>query len=256
MNYHNVSLSLLQGLIGSQERMSPGRKPGPEKQPTPSPQPFTITISREAGALGYTVATEVGRRLGWAVYDKEILDAIGQEMQRPGAPLAGLDERPSSWLENALATLVRPYHIGSDVYLRYLIATVRGLGLEGRCVIVGRGANFILPAETTLRVRLVASVEDRVRAICARFHLSSVDAAAWLKTTERHRSEFLRQAFRQDGAVPHHYDLMLNTSRLTATETADTIIDVLHRLEAHRVPSDSTPAIVPRTAAGVGTGQS
>jgi hypothetical protein len=193
----------------------------------------------------------VGRRLGWTVYDKEILDAVAREMQRPTAVVAALDERPSSWLEEGLSSLVRPYHIGADVYLKYLIATVRALALEGRCVIVGRGANFILPAETTLRVRLVASVEDRTQAVCERFRLSAADAAAWMATTERHRSEFVRRAFRQDAAEPHHYDLLLNTSRLSVADAVDTIVDVLHRLEGHQAPKQTAPALLAAVPASV-----
>ena len=35
-----------------------------------------ITISREAGARGSTVARLVGKKLGWTVYDQELLEYI------------------------------------------------------------------------------------------------------------------------------------------------------------------------------------
>src|SRR4051794_41521414 len=42
-----------------------------------------VCISREAGAGGGTIARVVGTRLGWKVYDHEILEAIAQRMEVP-----------------------------------------------------------------------------------------------------------------------------------------------------------------------------
>jgi cytidylate kinase len=107
----------------------------------------------------------------------------------------------------------------------------------GRCVIVGRGANFILPAPTTLRVRLVASREDRVRAMAHRLGLPAREAAAWVERTERERAEFVRRYFGQDTADPHHYDLVLNMSRLSVEEAADVVVQTLRRFEGRESPA-------------------
>jgi len=226
MNYRDLSLSLADALLRSQvsEHLSPdaGRT---------GPPPYTIVISREAGAQGNSVAVEVGRRLDWPVYDRNILDKIAEELRRPPSHLDAVDERPATWLGECLACLFDKFHVGSDVYLKHLFAAVRGLGAAGRCVIVGRGANFILPAETTLRVRLVARPEDRVKAVARRRGSSEGEAEIWVKTIERERIAFVQRTFQQDPADPHHYDLVLNLSRLTVEEAADVIIETLRRLE-------------------------
>ena len=58
-----------------------------------TPPAFTITLSREAGTLATSVAQEVGRRLGWQVYDHELLERIAQEMHVRTALLDSVDER-------------------------------------------------------------------------------------------------------------------------------------------------------------------
>jgi len=225
MNYSDLSLSLADALLRSHgsERPAPGSEP--------AAPPFTIAISREAGALGNSVAVEVGRRLGWPVYDRNILDRIAEEMHRPPSHLEGVDERPVNWLGECLAGLFDKYHVGSDAYVKYLFAAVRGLGAAGRCVIVGRGANFILPPQSTLSVRLVARPEDRVAAVARRLGLSEHEAAAWVKTTERERLAFVNRTFQRDPTDPLHYDLVLNLSRLTVEEAADIILEALNGLE-------------------------
>ncbi len=226
----NLSISVVQALLHSkgETRATP---PPASGAAGPARPPFSIALSREAGALGRTVAAEVGRRLGWPVYDREILDKIGQDMRRPPQHLQALDERPGSWLEDFLAGLTSQHSVSPDRYLKYLVGAVRGLGQIGRCVIVGRGANFLLPAESTLRVRLVASAEDRARVRAERLHLTPREAAVWVEKAERLRGEFVRRAFHQDVADAHNYDLVLNMSRLSVDEAADVIIRELQGLE-------------------------
>jgi hypothetical protein len=103
------------------------------------------------------------------VYDHELLQWIAQEMHVRTSLLQSVDERRQSWpLETAEAFLTASRESDSQAmvsesgYVRHLVQTVLALGVHGECVIVGRGAAFILPAETTLRVRLVAPVKQRI----------------------------------------------------------------------------------------------
>ncbi len=232
MNPHDLSLSVVQALVQSHAAADQS-----SKGLAPPRRPFTIAVSREVGALGSTVAREVGRRLGWPVYDREILEKIAEEMQRPAFHLEFVDERASSWLEESFSSLLSQYHVRPGTYLKYLIGTVRGLGAVGRCVIVGRGANFILPAETTLRVRLVASPKDRAEILARRLGLSAAEAVPWMEKTERQRGEFVKHTFQRDATDPHNYDVVLNMSRLTADDAADTIVRMLERFERGGSPA-------------------
>jgi hypothetical protein len=81
-----------------------------------------------------------------------------------------------------------------------------------------------------------------------RLNLGPREAAAWAERAERLRGEFVRRAFRQDVADPHHYDLVLNTSRLSVEEAADVIIRVLQGLEG-RSGSAAPAAPAGRTGA-------
>jgi cytidylate kinase len=238
MNTHDLSLSVVQALVGSHAVVEgqPAREPGPTRRP------FTIAVSREVGALGSTVAREVGRRLGWPVYDREILEKIAAEMQRPTFHLDFVDERASSWLEESLSSLLGQFHVRAGTYLKYLIGTVRGLGAVGRCVIVGRGASFILPAETTLRVRLVASAEDRAKVLAARLGVSVTEARPWMEKTEQQRAEFVKRTFKIDGTDSHQFDLVLNMSRLTVEDAAETIVRMLERFERGGTPAGESGA--------------
>ncbi len=235
MNDHDVSLRVAGALFDAFARAKPGRPLVPARPP------FTIAISREAGALGRTVAAEIGRRLGWPVYDREILDKIAEEMRKPTFRVEGIDERPVTWLEECLRSFTTAEHVSATAYHKHLVGVVRGLGLMGRCVIVGRGAACVLPPETTLRVRLVAPLAERVKAITRQHGLTPADAARWVAKTDKERTEFVRVHFRADAAAAEQYDLMLNTARLSVADSAETVLGVLRLFES-RAAEKTEPA--------------
>lgn len=227
MNIRNVSLTLTDALLRSDLEKLQDRDKAPEKPP------FTITISREVGALGLKTASEIGKRLGWPVYDHEILNKITEELGKdiPRVERQRLDERHVGWFEEFLTNLSGGPPVTPTTYLKKLIGVVRGLGTIGKCVIVGRGANFILPRATTLRVRLVANLADRIPRIADIMAMSEADAAHHIERTDKGRGLFVKNNFGKDSGDPHEYDLVINTSYVGIEEAAEIIVDTLRVFE-------------------------
>jgi cytidylate kinase len=237
MNVRDMSLSPAEALL----RSDSAPRQGSELRSIGENRPLTVTVSREVGALGTTVGAEVGKQLGWPVYDQDIIDKIADEMGKSTSQVRGLDERHVSWLEECLAGLSTDTPVSPTSYLKHLVATIHGLAVNGRCIIVGRGANYILPSRTTLCVRLVGDLKDRIKAVGQRRSISDREAARWIEQTENDRAGFLRDNFGKDSADPHHYDLVLNTSRLSVEECAESIVHALHLIE-HRAQSEARRA--------------
>src|SRR5437879_1340240 len=63
---------------------------------------FTIAVSRETGSQGTALARAIGERLGWVVYDHELVERIAQDMQVRASLLDSVDERRVSWLQECL----------------------------------------------------------------------------------------------------------------------------------------------------------
>jgi cytidylate kinase len=229
MSVDTLSLSVAEALLRTQRPSGTHPSSGPSARLAAS-----VAISREVGALGETIARELGRRLGCPVYGREIIEKIAAELRLPPSQLETLDERPTFWLEDWLSGMPgNARAVSMDTFVKFLCATIRGLAEMGRCVIVGRGAARFLPPEHTLRVRLVADHADRVLRVAQLRHVSEREAAEWLDFTEQERDAFIRRNFGVDHADPHHYDLVLNTSRLSVDESADVIVRALAHLEKH-----------------------
>src|SRR5215472_10640360 len=104
------------------------------------PSVLTIAVSREAGARGGTIARRVGRKLGWQVYDQELLEYMAQEATLSPGVLEVGPGGANDWAEKRLNDLTRDGTMSNDPSLVNLARVVLALAAEGRVVLLGRGA--------------------------------------------------------------------------------------------------------------------
>ena len=94
----------------------------------------------------------------------------------------------------------------------------------GEAVIVGRGAGFIIPAERRYNVRLVATVDKRIRRICEIENVDEKKARTIVQADDNQRQAFVSMNFNRDVKDPLNYDIVINTSEFTTDKVADLII--------------------------------
>jgi cytidylate kinase len=209
----------------------------------PTQPHLAVAVAREVGTLGTIVAQEVGARLKWPVYDRELLELIANEIGSGVNLVEEVDEKPQYWFREAIESFMNVSYVSKNTYVRYLVKTIAALGSFGDCVIVGRGAAQILPAESTLRVRLIAPLKDRVAVMKQFLGVSEKEAARRVASMDRERAVFIRRHFFKDPADPLNYDLVLNTSRFSPSECAKVIVEALHQRQDRAKESWATAAV-------------
>jgi cytidylate kinase len=183
-----------------------------------------IALSRELGSGGGEVAALLGASLGWRIYDREILQAVAAESRRDERSLERFDEKGVRTFGEYLAPLILPADPGQSRYLVDLAHVVRRLGREGRAVLVGRGANFILDPAYGLRVRAVAPTADRAEALAHALHLTLDEAHHRIAASDRAQREFVWQAFQREIGDPTGYDLVVQPRTLGLTAAVEAIL--------------------------------
>jgi cytidylate kinase len=184
-----------------------------------APRGLSIAVSREAGARGGTIARLVGQNLGWQVYDQELLEYLAQDGP---ARQALADELPPAcveWVEARLAEL-GPV---DDERTASLVRLMLELGASGEVVLIGRGAGCVLPRRTTLNVRIVAPLPDRIAYLGQWLRLSGDEAAEAVRARDGRRSDFVQAVFGRSPTEPHLYDILLNSGTLGEGACADLI---------------------------------
>lgn len=185
-----------------------------------------VLISREKGAGGHEVANLIAQRLGWQVFDRQIVDAIAKRTQMRQQLIESLDERTRGGLEEFLRHVLTR-EIGTTDYLIHLRQVLLTLGQQGDIVIVGRGAEYILPHQFALRTRMVAPFDVRVERIAKAEGLVPDAAHAVVGKVDQERTDFIRSHFQQDAQDPLNYDLVVNTGALSVEGTAEIVMTSL-----------------------------
>jgi cytidylate kinase len=200
------------------ERMRSREAPTNRALPTPC-----IAISRELGAGGAEIGKILAATLGLRVWDHEIVHAIATESGVRESLLDSLDEHARSSLVEFLGALS-----GHDepalAYATRLGTVLRTVAHHGKAVLIGRGAQFLVPRERALHVRIVAPEALRVRAVAARLGLDAAAAEKLTADTERERRAFHMRHFGADGSDPGLYDLVINRAGLSFAGAAVVIV--------------------------------
>ncbi len=188
-----------------------------------------ITVSREPGSRGRLVAEGIADQLGFDLFHREIILEMAKNAQISSRLLESLDEKGLSVLDDWVSTLVNEKHLWPDQYLKHLMRVVGTIGRHGRAVIVGRGANFILPSEGRFRVRIVAPLEIRVNNVARDFDVTLDEARRRVLRTDSDRRAFIRKYFHGDITSAVNYDLVINTGTLSVEAAVESILGGLRR---------------------------
>lgn len=182
-----------------------------------------ITLSRQPGSGGKFVARSVAEKLGLDLFHQELINAMAENADTSARVIRTLDERGVSMLEDWVSAAISDRHLWPDEVSRMLMQVIGTIGRHGKAVIVGRGANFVLPAENRFRVRIIAPLEKRVDCVAEAHGLPKKEAKQRVLRTESDRRAFVRKYFHSDIGDPANYDMVLNTGSLSVESAAAAI---------------------------------
>lgn len=186
-----------------------------------------ITLSREPGSGGKLVAKTVADRLGLDLFHQEVINAMAENADTTTRVIRTLDERGLSMIEDWVSAAISERHLWPDEVSRVLMQVIGTIGRHGKAIIVGRGANFVLPPENRFRVRIIAPLELRVNRVAETHGVSKKEAKRHVLRTESDRRAFVRKYFHSDIGDPANYDVMLNTGTLSIESAAAAICSAL-----------------------------
>jgi cytidylate kinase len=182
-----------------------------------------ITISREPGSGGSIIAAKVAERLGLDLFHQEVLHAMAKSSNVSAQVLKTLDEKGLSVLEDWISSLVRERHLWPDQYLKQLMKVIVAIGEHGHAIILGRGANFILPPDNCIKVRVISPQRVRIENVAKSFNITEREARRHVIRTESDRRAFIRKYFYAEIADPVNYDIVINTATLSMDDATGAI---------------------------------
>jgi CMP/dCMP kinase len=210
-----------------------------------------ITVSREFGAGGSDLASELGARLKWPVLDHDIVHRVAERLRLDDGTVEPFDEHPPSLLARIATVLIVPlpgmysFPAAEEVPSHDAIAGATRHVIEEAAkslplIVVGHGVQCIFEDRTdTLSVRLVAPLHVRLSRIAARQKISPALAAALVRRADEDRQAYIQRYFHRDWRSALLYDLQINTGGVDISEAAAMIARLVQRR------AESSDAAVP-----------
>lgn len=221
-----------------------------------------VTISREYGSDGRSVAAKAADLLGYLCMNKDLIVEVAREAQVPISEVERFDEQPEHPALRVLRKFLTPGHpeaiTGLSEYEWWATATVpelvpgqkSGLSIldeeafvrltrevmlrlaeRGNVVLVGRGSQALLAGRTdTLHVRVVAPLDYRLRLIMERDGLDREAALKRIRKTDEQRKRYVKRHYGARWNAAENYHLTLNTAQLGVTGAAHTIVEAVRCL--------------------------
>ena len=203
-----------------------------------------ITISRQFGAGGSSVATLVAERLGWTLVDNDLIDRVAARAGLTPKEVADQEETAPGLLERIVRALaassqeiltpasaesLRPMEEPRLVHITEKV--VEEVAAEGCVVLVGRAATAVLAGtHEAIHVRLVAPKGYRIGVVAARERIDAAAAEAAIDKTDANRARYHREYYKREWSDPAHYHMTLNTGALGYEGAADLIVERARRL--------------------------
>jgi cytidylate kinase len=216
---------------------------------------------REIGASGTFIALRLAETLGSTCYDQQIINEIAEKMGKNKDQLENFDQqsynRVGVFFQEALASIAQggmvfhPFGIGpldwdsAEIFSTYprntfqekdyydvLNQVIKDIAGKNNAVILGRGGSQILKKyPRVLHVRIVADLADRIRHVMKEQNIDEAKAQELITRKDDAAANFIYDFFDTDWNDPHHYHLVLNTSRISADNCIRLIIESLKTQE-------------------------
>jgi cytidylate kinase len=181
-----------------------------------------ITISREYGSGGGSIARMVAERLSWRLVDDALVAEIAKNANVAPEVARQCDEVLDPWFHRMLKALWHGGYEGSvtrvesdpfdaDAMAKLWNRLILESAEIGECVIVGRGGQCLLQRRSdAFHVSVHAPLHERVLRILQRHPTGDAEAEARERDTIR--AAYVQRHFGQDWTDRHLYHLIICSS--------------------------------------------
>jgi cytidylate kinase len=173
---------------------------------------------------GEALAECLHQRLGYPVLGREVLVEAAAKLGVPEETLTQKFEKsPGLW--SRLTESRR-------LYLVAIQAAIAEHAASGNLIYHGRAGHMLLHGvPNVLRVRLIAPMEMRIRAVIERQGLNREGAIEYIQTVDAERVRWSKFIYNVDWTDPGLYDLVINLEKMSVDTACAVIAQVISRPE-------------------------
>ncbi len=208
-----------------------------------------ITVEREYGSGGALIARQLADRLGWKHWDEALTAEIARIAKVDPRAARLCDERVDPLVYRLFKVFARgsyeralPIEEGSSTFdtdrmVAILHKVIEDVAARGNCVIVGRGAPYILREHPdAFHVFVYAPTDEKIRRVRS-LGKTEREAAQLVSEVDAERASFIRHYFGKEWPCRSLYNMMIN-SKFGDEYVIETILQQVAALE--KLPEPQT----------------
>ncbi len=207
----------------------------------------TITVEREYGSGGALIARRLAERLGWRLWDEELTAEIARIAKVDHKAARLCDERVDPLIYRLFRVFARGSYeralplegvsspFDADQMFAMLKKVIEDVASRGNCVVVGRGAPYILREHPhAFHVFIYAPRDEKIRRIRT-LGKTEKEAAQLVSEVDGERASFIRHYFGAEWPCRALYNVMIN-SKFGDEYVIEMILQHIGVLEKLRTP--------------------
>ena len=196
-----------------------------------------VTISREFGCPSKPFAQMLTDALNkklirpsspkWRYISKEVVEESARKLDIKTVEMNYLISLGEKGIVEDLLTSFSPNYVSSRKIKKILTNVLNAIASQGHTIFVGRGSVAILQGRpNTLHIRLNASREVRMNAICKSRNLKAAEAAKLIDEIDRKRVELIELLLGHK-FDPCIFDIAYNCSTFSMEDTVKSVIKTM-----------------------------
>ena len=192
-----------------------------------------ITVSRQFGSGGRTIAKALAERLGYAYYDSALVEEVAKETGFDPSYIADAGEyAPGKSMLSYAFSSASPHASGKLGAADYLWAAqckvILDLAEKGNCVIVGRCADYILrERDDCLNVFIHAPKKYKAKRIVELYGVTDKSPEKRLEEKDTRRRVNYKYFTGKEWGLTENYHISLDSAMLGEEKCVDIIADVV-----------------------------
>lgn len=173
---------------------------------------YVVTISRQFGSMGRSIAQALARQLDIDFYDRDIVEETARRMGLPVSTISDTEESANNIYYKRIYPLGMAIKSMQDEVFMVQQNIIRDLADRESCIIVGRCADEVLKDHPRLlNVHVFAPKADRLRNCVEKLGMDEATAKKTLPRVDKSRAGYHKVYGGGDEYVNCH--LMLNSSQ-------------------------------------------
>lgn len=189
---------------------------------------YVVTISRQFGSMGRSIAECMSKKLGIDYLDRDIVAETAKRMGHPVSTISDAEENTKSFfLRKKYPFNMGIYSITDEIFCVEK-NIIRDMAAKESCIIVGRCADSILQDYPNhLSVYVYAPYEARLHNCTHELMMEEKTAIKMMKEVDTARSNYQRKYCPEINSVFDHKDLMIDSSKFGVQGTADVLVGII-----------------------------